>query len=182
MIRREPRPGVRITLRRLARAEAGSAAIEFALVSTILLVLFVNLIDFSFLIWAQMEVETSAQMGAQAAYAACSSAASPATTNCPTLNSVVTTAIQDTSLGTAVALASGSPSESYYCATASGLESMGGYSSPPSPYDCSGAGNASASPGDYMTVSVSYSFAPLFAGVSLAGSRTLTASGMQRLR
>jgi Flp pilus assembly protein TadG len=47
-------------LLRLAHATAGNVAIEFALVSTILVPLLLNSIDFSFLIWAKMEVESGA--------------------------------------------------------------------------------------------------------------------------
>ena len=86
-------------------------------------------------------------------------------------------------LGTKISLASGSPTEEYYCTTASNtLQDMGSYSSPPSPYNCSGAGNASMSPGDYISVTVNYSFKPLFGGLSFASTQTLTATGIQRLQ
>jgi len=169
-------------LRSILSASVGAAAVEFALVSGILLTLLVNLIDFSFLIWAQMQVDYAAESGAQAAYNTCSGGTMPATTHCATLNSAVTAAIHGTSLGTSVSLASGSPSETYYCVSGTTLQSVGTAASPPSPFNCSAAGNASATPGDYIRVAVNYSFTPLFGGVSLAPSRTLTASGLQRLQ
>jgi Flp pilus assembly protein TadG len=161
--------------------DAGNALIEFALVAPILLVLITNILDFSRLIWAQMEVEYSAQMGAQAAYKTCSTGTMPAKTNCVNLNSVVTTAVQSTSLGSGVALASGYPTETYYCVSGTSLQSVGTYSAPPSPFDCAAAGKAGTKPGDYIAVNVSYTFSPTFAGLSLATARTLTGKSVERL-
>jgi Flp pilus assembly protein TadG len=167
----------------LGRAEGGNSAIEFALLGSIFAVMLLNVVDFALMIWAQMEVDYAAEVGAQAAYTTCSPGTMPATTHCATMNSVVTVAAHSTSLGTGVSLASGSPSEAYYCATASNtLQSVGAYSSPPNPFDCTAAGNASETPGDYVTVNVNYSFKPLFAGLSLAPTKTLIATGMQRLK
>jgi len=165
------------------RDEGGAAAIEFALIGSIFAVLLLNVVDFGFLIFAQMEVDYASEVGAQAAYTTCSPGTMPAKTNCATLNSVVTAAAQSTSLGTGVSLASGSPSEGYYCTTSTNsLQSVGSYSSPPNPFDCSATGDASTTPGDYVTVNVNYTFQPLFAGLSLASGRTLTSTGMQRLQ
>jgi Flp pilus assembly protein TadG len=133
-------------LLRLAHASTGNAAIEFALVSTILVLLLLNVVDFSLLIWTKMEVENAAQMGAQAAYATCSSGPLPATTNCANLNSAVTTAVQGTSLSTGVSQASGSRTENYGCTSGTTLKSVGTYSSPPNPFDCSAVGDPSTTP------------------------------------
>ena len=167
----------------LRRSVSGTAAIEFALVALVLVPVLLNVVDFSFLIWGQMEVDNAAEMGAQAAYTTCSTSGStPATTNCASLNTVVTTAIQSTSLGNSVSLATGYPSEAYYCTSGTSLQSVGSYSSPPSPFNCSAVGNATATPGDYITIRVNYSYSPLFSGLSLASAQTLTASGTQRLK
>jgi Flp pilus assembly protein TadG len=168
-------------LRQPTTDDAGNALIEFALVAPILLVLITNILDFSRLIWAQMEVEYSAQMGAQAAYKSCSTGTMPAKTNCVNLNSAVTTAIQSTSLGSGVALASGYPTETYYCVSGTSLQSVGTYSTPPSPFDCSAYGNPGTKPGDYIGVNVSYAYSPTFAGLSLASARTLTANSVERI-
>jgi Flp pilus assembly protein TadG len=159
----------------------GNVTIEFAFVASILVVMVMNILDFSLLIWAHMEVDYAAQMGAQAAYKTCSTGTLPATTNCASLNTAVTTAIQATSLGTAVTLASGNPTETYYCVSGTSLQSVGAYSLPPSPFNCSTAGNASATPGDYIGVSVTYSYTPTFAGLTLATAQTLTGSSVERL-
>jgi hypothetical protein len=172
------------SLLRGGSAEGGNAMIEFALVSPILLIIMLNAVDFSFLAWAGMEVDNAAEMGAQAAYATCSPGAMPATGNCATLNSVVTAAAQSTSLGTAVTVTGSAPSETYYCTiTGNTLYSVG---SPPSamPANCSSAGGAYVAnlPGDYVKVRVSYTYNPIFGGLSLVPSQTLSGQGMQRLK
>jgi Flp pilus assembly protein TadG len=171
----------RAALPQRARNDDGNVLLEFALVAPVLIVLIVNILDFSRLIWAQMEVEYSAQMGAQAAYKTCSTGALPAKTNCASLSSAVTTAVSSTSLGSFVTLTSGFPTETYYCISGTSLESVGDYSAPPSPFDCSAVGNAAAKPGDYIEINVGYAYSPTFAGLSLASARTLTANSMERL-
>ena len=168
-------------LAQMARSDNGSVAIEFAFVASILVVLIMNVLDFSRLIWAHMEVDYAAQMGAQAAYKTCSTGTPPATTNCSDLSNKVTTAIQSTSLGTAVTLASGSPSETYYCVSGATLQSVGAYSAPPIPFNCSAAGSSSTAPGDYIGVSVTYTYTPTFAGLTLAMAQTFTGSSVGRL-
>jgi Flp pilus assembly protein TadG len=167
-------------LPRRASNDDGNVVLEFAFVAPVLIVLIVNILDFSRLIWAQMEVEYSAQMGAQAAYKSCSTGALPAKTNCASLSRAVTTAVQSTSLGSAVALASGYPTETYYCISGSTLQSVGDYTSP-RPSDCSAAGNSAAKPGDYIEVNVDYAYSPIFVGLSLVAARTLRANSIERL-
>ncbi len=152
--------------------------VEFALAAPILVVLLLNLVDFSVLIWATMQTDNSAQMGAQAAFKTCATGPLPAMTtgNCSTLTTAITTAMQSTALGSGVTLASGYPAENYYCTSGTSLQSVGTYSSPPSPFDCSAAGNAS------IVVKVNYSYTPTFSGLSLASSQTLSATAVQRLQ
>jgi len=102
-------------------SEAGNALIEFALVAPILALLLLNLFDFSSLIWATMETDYSAQVGAQAAVKACAGGSLPAVSNCAGLTTAVTNAIHGTSLGSAVSLASGYPTETYYCVSGTTL-------------------------------------------------------------
>ena len=88
---------------------------------------------------------------------------------------------QSTSLGTGVTVVSGYPSEIFYCTSGTTLQSAG--TSPPSPYNCSGAtpSNPAGTPGDYIVVQVNYSYAPTFAGLSLASAQTMTPTAMQRV-
>jgi Flp pilus assembly protein TadG len=163
-------------------SEAGNALIEFALVAPILATLLLNQFDFSTLIWATMQTDYSAQMGAQAAVKTCAGGTLPAVSNCAGLTTAVTNAIHGTSLGSAVNLAGGYPTETYYCVSGTTLQSVGAYSSPPSPFDCSTTGNSAVIPGDYVIVQVNYSYTPTFAGLSLASSQTLTSTALERLQ
>jgi Flp pilus assembly protein TadG len=180
-MRADVRRSARTPIRWLAN-DAGTAMVEFALAAPILVVLVLNLFDFSVLIWSTMQTDNSAQMGAQAAFKLCVGGTPPALTNCLGLSTAVTTAAQSTSLGTGVTVASGYPSETFYCTSGNTLQSVG--TSPPSPYDCSTAtpSNSAATPGDYIVVQVNYSYTPTFSGLSLASARTLTSTAMQRLQ
>jgi Flp pilus assembly protein TadG len=171
----------RAALPRRTGNDGGNVLLEFALVAPILLVLIVNIADFARLIWAQMQVEYSAQMGAQAAYKSCSTGILPAKTNCTALGNAVLTAIRSTSLGSAVTLTSGYPTETYYCVSDTSLQPVGTYYTPPNPFDCTAAGDPTAKPGDYIGVNVSYAYTPTFAGLSLASARTLTGNSIERL-
>jgi len=151
----------------------GTAAVEFALAATLLVVALLNAVDFGYYMYQRMEVENAAEAGAQAAWKTCSDQSTmlPATENCANLTTAVTAAIQHTSLGTAITLTSGSPAEGYYCVNASNtLQAVGSLAAKPT--DCSSVGRASVSPGDYIQVSVTCPYAPLF-GISL-----MTASGI----
>jgi Flp pilus assembly protein TadG len=172
-------------LRRFGRDGSGSAAIEFAAASLFLVLGALNAVDFGYYMYQRMEVEYAAQVGAQAAWKTCydTSTMLPATQNCAGLNSAVTAAIQATSLGANLSLESGYPAEGYYCVAASGaLQSVGSLAAKPA--NCSAAGNAAASPGDYIQVGVSYPYAPMFPGVtvmSLWGVSSITMTSWMRL-
>jgi len=85
------------------------------------------------------------------------------------LNDAITAAIHSTSLGSNVSLQSGYPAEGYYCVATSGmLQAVGSLSSRPA--DCSGVGDATSSPGDYLQVGVTFPYAPLFPGVTVMGA------------
>jgi len=161
---------------RLFRHDArATAAIEFA-GSAMFLVM--GLLNASYYMYQRMEVENAAHAGAQAAWKTCYDQSSmlPATQNCSGLNSAITTAIQSTSLGTSVSLASGYPTEGYYCVNASGtLQSVGSLSSKPS--DCSAVGSSTTSPGDYIQVQVTYGYSPMFA-ISVMGVSGITSISM----
>jgi Flp pilus assembly protein TadG len=172
-------------LRRLARDTRGSAAIEFASASIFLVLGALNAVDFGYYMYKRMEVEYAAQAGAQMAWKTCYDTTTmlPATQNCAGLNEAITDAVQATSLGENLSLASGFPTEGYYCATSSGaLQSVGSLGNKPA--DCSAAGNASGTPGDYIQVQVTYAYAPLFPGVtvmSLWGVSSIKMTSWMRL-
>jgi len=170
---------IRQAIARLRGDQNGTAALEFALVGMFLVVGLLNAVDVGYYTYQRMTVENAAQSGAQAAWKTCYDPSSmlPATQNCTGLNTAITTAIQSSSLGTAVTLVSGYPAEGYYCVNTSGaLQAVGSLSSKPA--NCSAAGNAALSPGDYIQVSVTYTYAPLFPGISVMGASGITSITM----
>ena len=162
------------------RDTSGAAAVELAIMASLLTIPLLNVVDLAFYAFRFMQVQNAAQVGAQAAWATCDTTAKlPATntTKCPGFASAVTAAIQSTSLSTGVTQATGSPAEGYYCTTTAGalqlVGTAGTVGAPPSgqPATCAGVSGASAptaAPGDYVQVNVSYTFTPVFSGVSLA--------------
>jgi hypothetical protein len=160
----------------------GVSGIEFGLVAGVLVFLMTNGIDFARYFYLKMQVENAAQIGTQAAWKACDPAKLPAIILCSGLAGAITAAIESTSLGSSVQLASGSPSEGYYCVDAAGdLHPMGNLST--RPHDCSGVGMPHLKPGDYIRVDVTYAYTPLFSDLTVARffSTPITASAQMRL-
>lgn len=149
-----------------ARDTRGVAAVEFALVAVFMMTAILNTADVGAYVYQAMEVENAAQMAAQTALQGCSIAQVPVTTNCPSFTSKITTAIGSTSLGSAVTLPTGSVTEAYYCVNASStLVQVGTLANRPS--SCSAVGNATIAPGDYVVISVTYTYAPIMPGASV---------------
>jgi hypothetical protein len=129
--------------------------------------------------YRRMEVENAAQVAARAAWKTCydQSYMLPATQNCPGLNAAITAAIQSTSLGSAVSLSPGYPTEGYYCVTAAyAMQGVGDLSNKPT--NCSAAGNANATPGDYIQVGVTYTYAPLMPGLTVISAWGISSISM----
>jgi len=151
--------------------QRGVAAIEFALFGGLMSLAMLNVTDIAVYIYQRMQVEFATQMGAQAAWKTCDSTKLPATTNCSGLNNAVQNAVASTSLGTRVSLQSGSPSEGYYCLNSSNvLQYVSSVSSKPA--DCSAAGMPALQPADYITIQTTFSYAPLFPGITVTGAFT----------
>jgi len=147
----------------------GVAAVEFGLFAIFLSLALANVADVSIYIYQRMQAENATQAGVQAAWKACDASHLPATTNCPGLTTAVQNAVKSTSLGTSVALVSGSPSEGYYCVNASNaLQYVSNVSSKPA--DCTAAGMPSLQPGDYIQVQTTFSYVSLFPGLSVAST------------
>jgi Flp pilus assembly protein TadG len=157
----------------------GLAAVDFAITGTMLVFGLLNAVDLGYYMYRRMEVENAADAGAQAAMKTCDQNSLPATTNCSGLNAAITSAIHNTSLGTAVSHALGYPTEGYYCTNSSttppSLQYVSGVSSKPS--NCSAAGDAAEAPADYIQVQVSAPYQPLF-GVSVVGALGWTSISM----
>lgn len=163
-------------LSRYRQDEKGAAAVEFALVVTLLTVPVLNVIDLAMYAWDRMQLDNAAQMGAQAAWATCSAPTNlPATpnsyANCTGMPAAVTQAVQSTSLGAAVTVTS--TVENYYClnTTTNALTPVGNFPNS-KPANCGGAagGLTSDKPGDYVQITTSYTFTPIFPAVSIASA------------
>lgn len=170
-------------VRRLPSDINGAAAIEFALTIGFLSIALLNTVDVAQYYYARTEVENAAQMAAQSAWKACDTTQLPATTNCPNLQTAVSTGAHATPLGASVVVQSGSPSEAYYCVNTHGvLTNVGGVSSKPA--DCSAVGSAADQPGDYVKVQTSYVYHPIFTGISVGSllPATITSTSTMRLQ
>jgi Flp pilus assembly protein TadG len=155
------------SLRMFMQCHAGVAGIEFALVAGTLCLLMLNALDVADYIYRRMQVENAAQMGAQAAWKACDPTKLPATKLCSGLGAAVTAAVQGTSLGSSVSVPSGALSEDYYCLDSAGvLQPVGALDA--RPVDCSATSMPTAQPGNYIRISVTYSYRPLFSDLTVA--------------
>ena len=171
----------------------GAAAVELALVTLLLLLPILNLVDFGVYAYSRMQVENAAQMGAQWGWSACNINTpnqQPAlgATCSSKFEPAVSNGITNTTLGSRVSLVANYPTEGYYCATANGLvlvgtagKTTGGSGTAPvkpSPFTCDAVAGHSApagtAPGDYIQVAVTYTYSPLFSGISLASVLTPT--------
>jgi Flp pilus assembly protein TadG len=150
--------------------QRGVAAIEFGIFSILLFTSLANVTDVSIYIYQRMQVENATEVAAQAALKTCGSSSTlPATTNCANLLTAVTTAMQSTSLGAAVTLQAGSPSEGYYCINPGGaLQFVSDVSSKPA--DCTAVGMPALLPGDYITIATTFTYTPIFAKLSVAAT------------
>ena len=160
----------------------GVAAIEFAIFASLISIGLLNVTDIAVYVYQRMQVEYATQAGAQAAWHTCTINMLPATNNCSGLNTAVQNAVQSTSLGTHVTLQSGSPAEGYYCVNSSGvLQYMNDVNHKPT--DCSAAGSAGVQPADYITISTSFPYAPLFPGITVTGAfaTPITRTALMRL-
>jgi Flp pilus assembly protein TadG len=173
----------RASARAFRKDSRGVAGIEFAVFAGLLCAAIVNVSDISIYLYKRMQVENAALMGTMSALKACDPSHLPATINCPGLTAAVIAAIQSTSLGNAVTLSGGTVSEGYYCINSSNALQYMSDVSQTKPADCSAAGMAALRPADYLQVRVTFTYSPIFAGLSVAGLFTtpITKSAMVRM-
>jgi len=171
------------SLAALRRDRRGVASIEFALCAGFLSVAVLNAADVSIYLFQRMQVETATEMGAQAAWKTCDVNSLPATTNCAGLTAAVTRAVQGTTLGSRITLQTGSPSEGYYCVNSSNTLQFMNDVSTAKPADCSAAGTPGNQPGDYVWIRTTFTYAPLFPGITIANAFAgpITRTAMMRL-
>jgi Flp pilus assembly protein TadG len=161
------------------REQNGAAAVEFTLMLGLFTISLPSVVDLGVYAYDNMQVQNSAQMGAQAIWAACSQLPATDSGSCPTAQSALNAAVSRTALGTAVAVPSGGVTEGYYCAGSSGTlvnadtnGKTGDFttsltSAVPSPPTSCPSGSLTTSPGEYIKVNVSFSYSPVFANASV---------------
>jgi len=175
------------SMRRYLSGQRGAAAAEFALILSLLTIPLLNVIDLATYTWARMQVDNAAQVAAQAAWAACPTPINlPATPNayakCPNMPARVAAATQSTRLGANVTVTA--TTENFYCInTGTNLLETVGVFPGTKPANCSAIGSASDIPGDYVLITTSYTFTPLFSSVSVAALLTtpITRTAWMRL-
>ena len=178
----------RISLAKLSALRSdqhGTSAIEFAMVAGILCFGLLNTADISVYIYKRMQVENATEMAVQMAWKVCdpSNGYLPATTRCPPLTTAITEAAQSTSLGAQISFQAGSPTEGYYCLNNVGaLQLVGAVTNAP-PSDCTATGLPAQKPADYIQITTTFSYAPMFPGLTVAGAFTtpIVKTGMVRL-
>jgi Flp pilus assembly protein TadG len=153
-------------LRRLRRDRSGAAAIEFGLVSSMLITLLIPTVDLGMGAYNKMRVQNAAEAGAQYALS----------------NSFSTSAIQAaaqaaTTLGASATVTS---SETCNCITGSGSTSALGTS-----VTCGSTCADGSKAGTYITVSTSTTYTPLIAysipGLHIASTMTFNGTAVVRI-
>jgi Flp pilus assembly protein TadG len=157
-----------------------SAAVEMALVLPAIAFIVLNITDLAIYAYTRMQVDLAAQEAVGAARVLCNTSTAsrqlPAMQSCTGLDSTIVAAAQTTPLGTGVTLTASSgnhSTEGYYCADSSStLQLVAAYNGTP-PSDCSGTyGGSTVAPGDYISVTATYTFNPVFPGISVASLLT----------
>lgn len=187
--------GVLIPMRKFARAfrrdHSGSVGAEMAVVGGFLAILIAQILDFGWMAYCSVQVRTAAQAAAAEAASLCQEETDlPATVNCETTQSInlqdkMEDAANRVSIGdeSVPRIVISNPSEGYFCHDASAnnaLVEVGTLASPPA--DCTAFGSGEE-PGNYIYVTATYTFTPMFPGLSVAGAiaNPITAQGWMRL-
>ena len=169
----------------------GAAAAEFVLWVAILTVPVLSAVDIGVYAFQRMQLEIAAQAAVQTAWHVCNKTTLlPAVKNCAGLSAAMTSAAQGTSLGTTVTITTTPVSEGYYCVNASNklvlvgtTATFGATPAAPAPFDCHTViALSTAKPGDYIQVTASYAYAPVFPGVSVASLLTTPITRTAKMR
>jgi Flp pilus assembly protein TadG len=172
-------------MKRLLSDRSGLAGIEFAVASTVLTLGLLNGLEVARWSFQRMELANAVHSATLSVWNACDTKHLPAKTKCTGLTAAITNGLKTTTLGTDVTIASGYPTEGYYCVDSSGvLTNVANYTAT-KPTDCSAVGDSSHSPGDYLVINASYTYAPMFGSGLTVGSlltTNLTSTGYIRLQ
>jgi Flp pilus assembly protein TadG len=176
-------------MKQLCSDRSGLAGIEFALASTALTVGLLNGLEVARWSFQRMEVANAVHSATLAAWNACDTKHLPATTKCTDSTTGLTAAINagltTTSLGNSVTLASGFPTEAYYCVNSSGVLTQVATVAAGKPANCTAVGDTAHTPGDYVVIKGNYTYSPLFGQSLTVGSlmaTDLSSTGYIRLQ
>jgi len=191
--------------------ERGASSVEFALWLTFMIWPFMNVVDLGYYAFQVMQVRAAAQAAADTAQTMCGQVGKvPAATQCnvldPSLTTEMTTAAQSTFLGSNVSFTTGAtagasnsaPYEGYYCTSLSNSLVLATNTSDPwmitdpaanvasEPTDCSTAVSGDTDvPADYVIVTATYAYTPLFKNISLVSlfqaNSTITQTAWMRI-
>ena len=172
-------------VRELRQDASGLATIEFAMASTMLMLGLLNGLEVARWSFQRMEVANAVHSAAHAVWNACDTKHLPAMTNCAGRAAAITNGLKSTSLGTAVTVAATSPTEGYYCLTSGGVLKKEADYTDTKPANCSAEGDSAHVPGDYLKITATYAYRPMFGRGITVGSlmpATLSSSSMIRLQ
>jgi hypothetical protein len=173
----------------------GAAAAEFVLMLPLLIAPLIAMIDLGIFVVQRMQVDTASRAGVAAAWHVCDDPGAAAATEgtCEggdgDLAGSITAAIQSTTLGTGVTLAS-EPVVGWYCADDAGeLISVSNTwaisgTAEAKPADCSGViTDSDTPPAQYIQVTVNFTYTPVFGVLRDAGvlPTTITRTSWWRL-
>lgn len=169
------------------RDATGAAAVEFALVLSLMVVPVMAVIDIGTYTYAKMQLDHSAQVGAQYVWATCNTPAQlPVTKWCPITDANVLSAAQaGTQLGTSLTAPSSGVvlTEYYYClASGSMTPTQTASGTFASPIASEATACASGEPMEYVTVSVQSTYHPVFGGISVASLLGATLTKTSKIR
>jgi Flp pilus assembly protein TadG len=170
--------------------ERGASAAEFALWITVMALPILNTVDLGMYAFKSMQVREAAQAGAQAVEVKCGYAGNvPAATSCSGASTLIDSAVQTTSLGSNVTATT--KNEGYYCHNTSGALVAANSVSGSNPWSISGTAGTGGScsngdsPGDYVIVTTTYTYSPLFSSARLLSlfraSSTITQTAWMRI-
>jgi Flp pilus assembly protein TadG len=143
-----------------AREERGAAAVEFALWLGVIVWPLLNVYDLGLYVFQKIQVDNAGQAAVQQLFNACGqTTASPILTNCSSakVSNGLSYGIQSTSLGTDITVL-------YVTECVGGkLQNSGDYTADPS----IASKNCPSSTGDYVAVTPSFTYHPLFKNVTV---------------
>lgn len=151
---------------RFTADERGIAAVEMALMGSLLSVALMNVAEVGRYAYTATEVSAASQAGAQVLLTSCDTLHTPITLLCPDALTAIRAAAQGTSLGTDVAIKT-PLDEGWYCLKSDGTLKYEA-TADNKPDDCSDVGAPQQRPEVYVQVKATYAYRPMFPGLTLA--------------